>query len=64
MLIQLGLVQGLDSWAQAGGTSLSSSLIDVTTGSDGTCAPAYLCTAGRHYDGPTRNGPPLGDAGF
>jgi subtilase family serine protease len=91
LLIELGLVQGLDGWAQVGGTSLSSpliasvyalagntssvvygsysyshasSLFDVTTGSDGTCAPAYLCTAGPNYDGPTGNGTPLGSGGF
>ena len=73
-LIELGAVQGLDGWAQVGGTSLSSpliasvytlagntasvtygsypychasSLFDVTSGSNGTCSPSYLCTAGR-----------------
>src|SRR5205085_7375718 len=68
MLIELGVVQGLDGWAQVGGTSLSSPLIasvyalsgtttpgypyshtaalfDVTSGSNGSCSPAYLCTA-------------------
>src|SRR6202022_2015823 len=29
------------------------SLNDVTTGSNGTCTPTYLCTAGPGYDGPT-----------
>jgi subtilase family serine protease len=91
LFIQLGLAQGLDGWAQVGGTSLSSpliasvyalagnassvvygsysyghasSLFDVTTGSDGTCAPTYLCQAGPHYDGPTGNGTPNGTGGF
>jgi subtilase family serine protease len=91
LLIQLGLVQGLDGWAQVGGTSLSSpliasvyalagnastvnygsypyshasSLFDVTSGSDGTCSPSYLCTAGTGYDGPTGNGTPNGTRGF
>jgi subtilase family serine protease len=91
VLIQLGLAQGLDGWAQVGGTSLSSpliasvyalagnassvaygsysyshssSLFDVTSGSDGTCAPTYLCTAGPHYDGPTGNGTPNSTGGF
>lgn len=91
LLIQLGLAQGLDGWAQVGGTSLSSPLIasvyalagnassvvygsypythssalfDVTSGSDGTCAPAYLCQAGQGYDGPTGNGTPNGTGGF
>jgi subtilase family serine protease len=37
-----------------------SSLYDVTTGSDGTCSPAYFCTAGVGYDGPTGLGTPGG----
>jgi subtilase family serine protease len=91
LLIQLGLVSGLDGWAQVGGTSLSSPLIasvyalagntgslgfgsypyghtaglfDVTSGSNGTCSPAYLCTAGPNYDGPTGLGTPNGTGGF
>jgi subtilase family serine protease len=91
LLIELGVVQGLDGWAQVGGTSLSSPLIasvyalagnessitygnwsyshtgdlfDVTSGSDGSCSPAYLCTAGTGYDGPTGNGTPDGTGGF
>lgn len=35
-----------------------SSLYDVTSGSDGSCSPAYLCTAGLGYDGPTGLGTP------
>jgi subtilase family serine protease len=35
-----------------------SSLYDVTSGSDGSCSPAYLCTAGVGYDGPTGLGTP------
>lgn len=89
LLIELGIVQGLDGWAQVGGTSLSSplvasvyalagntvtyggfpyghtaSLFDVTSGSNGTCSPAYLCTAGPGYDGPTGLGTPDGTGGF
>lgn len=91
VLIELGVAQGLDGWAQVGGTSLSSpliasvyalagnassvnygsysyshasSLFDVTGGSDGTCSPSYLCTAGAGYDGPTGNGTPDGTGGF
>jgi subtilase family serine protease len=91
LLIELGLVQGLDGWAQVGGTSLSSpliasvyalagnassvvygsypyshasSLFDVTSGSDGTCTPAYLCTGEPGYDGPSGNGTPNGTGGF
>jgi subtilase family serine protease len=90
-LIELGAVQGLDGWAQVGGTSLSSpliasvyalagnsgsvtyggfpyahtsSLFDVTSGSNGSCSPAYLCTAGPGYDGPTGLGTPNGTAAF
>ncbi len=90
-LIELGVVQGLDGWAQVGGTSLGSpliasvyalagnassvdygsysyghtgSLFDVTSGSNGTCSPSYLCTAGAGYDGPTGLGTPDGTAGF
>jgi hypothetical protein len=32
---------------------------DVTSGSNGTCNPSYLCTAGPGYDGPTGIGTPL-----
>ena len=35
-----------------------SSLYDVTSGSDGSCSAAYLCTAGVGYDGPTGLGTP------
>ena len=35
---------------------------DVTKGSNGTCSPAYLCTAGAGYDGPTGIGTPNGYA--
>jgi subtilase family serine protease len=41
-----------------------SSLYDVTSGSNGSCSPAYLCTAGTGYDGPTGLGTPDGTAGF
>jgi N-acetylneuraminic acid mutarotase len=37
---------------------------DVTSGSNGTCTPAYLCTAGPGYDGPTGIGTPNGLAAF
>jgi N-acetylneuraminic acid mutarotase len=39
-------------------------LNDVTGGNNGTCAPAYLCTAGAGYDGPTGLGTPIGPAAF
>ncbi|MEW2621554.1 carboxypeptidase regulatory-like domain-containing protein [Streptomyces sp. NPDC048106] len=39
-------------------------LNDITTGSNGTCTAAYLCTAGPGYDGPTGLGSPAGLAAF
>nr|WP_246214162.1 S53 family peptidase [Kitasatospora viridis] len=42
----------------------TSALNDVTTGSNGTCDPSYLCTAGPGYDGPTGLGTPNGTAAF
>ncbi|GAA2000964.1 Kelch repeat-containing protein [Catenulispora subtropica] len=41
-----------------------SALNDVTQGSNGTCSPAYLCTATTGYDGPTGLGTPNGLAAF
>jgi subtilase family serine protease len=31
----------------------SSALYDITSGNNGSCSPAYLCTAGAGHDGPT-----------
>ena len=42
----------------------SSALNDITSGANGTCKPAYLCTAGSGYDGPTGLGTPDGVAAF
>ena len=42
----------------------ASSLHDVTTGNNGSCAGSYLCTAGVGYDGPTGLGSPNGTGGF
>jgi subtilase family serine protease len=42
----------------------TSALFDVTSGSNGTCSPAYLCTAGAGYDGPTGLGTPNGTTAF
>lgn len=39
-------------------------LFDVTTGSNGTCSPAYLCTGEVGYDGPTGMGTPNGIGAF
>ncbi len=60
-----------DAGAPASGTypnsypyAAATSLNDVTTGSNGTCTPTYLCTAGTGYDGPTGLGTPNGVAAF
>jgi N-acetylneuraminic acid mutarotase len=42
----------------------TAALNDVTAGNNGTCTPAYLCTAGPGYDGPTGLGTPKGPAAF
>ena len=41
-----------------------SSLHDITSGSNGSCAVAYLCSATAGYDGPTGNGTPNGLGAF
>jgi subtilase family serine protease len=42
----------------------TSSLFDVTSGSNGSCGGSYLCTAGAGYDGPTGLGTPNGLGAF
>jgi Putative Ig domain len=42
----------------------TSNLFDVTSGADGSCSPAYLCTGEVGYDGPTGWGTPDGTAAF
>ena len=42
----------------------TANLFDVTSGSNGSCSPAYLCAAGAGYDGPTGLGTPNGTGGF
>jgi hypothetical protein len=42
----------------------SSSLFDVTSGSNDTCGNSYLCTGEVGYDGPTGNGTPNGTGAF
>jgi len=42
----------------------TTALNDVTTGSNGSCTPTYLCTAATGYDGPTGLGTPNGTAAF
>ena len=44
--------------------SHTANLFDVTSGTNGTCSPAYLCTAEVGYDGPTGLGTPDGTAAF
>ncbi len=46
------------TWAHASG------LFDVTSGSNGTCAPAIWCHSGAGWDGPTGLGTPNGTSGF
>lgn len=41
-----------------------SGLFDVSSGSNGSCSPSYLCTAGTGYDGPTGLGTPNGSGAF
>ncbi|WP_245594324.1 S53 family peptidase [Actinospica robiniae] len=42
----------------------TANFFDVTTGNNGSCSPAYLCTAQTGYDGPTGWGTPNGIAGL
>jgi hypothetical protein len=42
----------------------SDGLYNITSGSTGTCTPAYLCTAGAGYNGPTGLGTPASDVSF
>jgi hypothetical protein len=44
--------------------SHTSSLHDVTSGSNGSCGGTYLCTAMQGYDGPTGLGTPNGTNAF
>jgi subtilase family serine protease len=44
--------------------SHTASLFDVVSGSNGTCSPAYLCTATAGFDGPTGLGTPNGSGAF
>lgn len=44
--------------------SHTGNLFDVTSGADGSCSPAYLCTGEAGYDGPTGWGTPNGVAAF
>ncbi len=47
-------------WQHGGTTSLN----DVTSGSNGSCSISYICNAGAGYDGPTGWGTPNGVTAF
>ncbi len=57
---------GTTSSANYGSTPYAhtSSLHDVTSGSNGSCSGSYLCTAKAGFDGPTGLGTPNGTAAF
>ena len=42
----------------------TANFFDVTTGTNGSCSPSYLCTAAAGYDGPTGIGTPDGIGGL
>jgi len=42
----------------------ATALNDVLSGNNGSCSPAYLCTAGTGFDGPTGLGTPNGTGAF
>jgi subtilisin family serine protease len=44
--------------------SHTASLFDVTSGSNGTCSPSYLCHGATGYDGPSGLGTPNGLGAF
>ena len=57
-------LSGLSSTGAARPYATSGGLFDVTSGSNGSCSPAYLCTAGAGFDGPTGLGTPDGTSAF
>ncbi len=63
----IAAIYGLSGNSQSNASysySHTSSLFDVTSGSNGSCSPAYLCTGEVGYDGPTGNGTPDGTGAF
>ncbi len=58
------LAGGNVNYAAASYSASSSSLHDVTSGSNGNWGGSYLCTGGTGYDGPTGNGTPNGTGAF
>ncbi|MGY5032948.1 carboxypeptidase regulatory-like domain-containing protein [Streptomyces sp. 900116325] len=57
-------VPAADTYANSYPYFKPSALNDVTSGANGTCNPAYFCTAGVGYDGPTGLGSPNGLEAF
>jgi hypothetical protein len=55
---------GITIPASAAYSAPAADLHDITKGSTGTCTPAYLCKAGKGYDGPTGLGAPHGIGAF
>jgi subtilase family serine protease len=53
-----GITYGSYSYSHTG------SFHDITSGSNGSCSPSILCTAGSGWDGPSGNGTPNGVGGF
>jgi hypothetical protein len=53
-----------NAYAAASAYAQPQFLHDIVSGSTGRCTPAYLCTAGPGYDGPTGLGTPNGVAAF
>ncbi|MFJ5220972.1 carboxypeptidase regulatory-like domain-containing protein [Streptomyces sp. NPDC088354] len=49
-----------NAYPYAAGTGIN----DVTTGSNGSCSPSYLCNGATGYDGPTGLGTPAGLTAF
>ena len=63
----IGGVYGVNGGAVNYGSdpySHTSSLFDVTSGSNGSCSVSYFCNAGPGYDGPTGLGTPNGTEAF
>ena len=52
------------SYAASSPYAHTSALYDITSGNNGSCGPAYLCTTGAGYDGPTGLGTPNGVTAF
>jgi subtilase family serine protease len=60
----LGVTAGVSDAQYVYNHASSSTLHDVTSGSNGSCGSSYLCTGKTGYDGPTGLGTPNGTGGF